>query len=45
MIQHKTDLTEIESGIKNKFKWNWLSEKDGNIMETTIISQNIPWNL
>ena len=25
-----TELTEIESGIKNKFKWNWFSEKDGN---------------
>ena len=29
-IDRKTDITQIEKGVKNKFRWNWLEEKDSN---------------
>jgi len=27
-VDRKADIKEIEKGIKNKFKWTWLEEKD-----------------
>ena len=27
-----SDIKEIDRGVKNKFNWNWLEEKDSNDM-------------
>ena len=29
-VDRTSDLKEIEKGVKNKFKWSWLEEKDDN---------------
>ena len=30
VVQEGEDLTEIESGVKNKWRWAWLYEKGEN---------------
>ena len=30
VVQVNADLTKIDKSIKNKFKWDWLREKDPN---------------
>ena len=29
-LDHSSDLKVVESGVRNKFKWTWLEEKDVN---------------
>ena len=29
-LQRSSDLKVVESGVRNKFKWTWLEEKDAN---------------
>lgn len=30
VIDRKSDLKAIENGLRNKFRWDWLEEKDSN---------------
>ncbi len=43
-VDRKTaDLKEIEAGVKNKFRWNWLEEKDadGHFLSDNIRKLNV----
>ena len=41
-VNRTANLKKIEASVKNKFRWNWLEEKDGDQRWTFLVRLRTP---